>query len=412
MTAKEAAWKAIQVSSITVNFRGYKGKVHALAWHPSSEHPLLALGSTDHSVRLGIIKQDADIFAASTSSSSSNTVVLCDTVELKSDNGHCEAVDQVAWCPVRPHWLASASSDKSVCIWDTQSNKLVKKIDLSAHRVVPLINLTWLNGDEMVVGDKRDRLVVFDWRTAEVIANRVFDTEMNEMVVTGRNNLKSPSKESELFVATGSGKVSILNAKTLEDINPIGQQLTGHTSNCYTIDFSEKGWMAVGAADATVSIWRRQSEKNALFPNQWETVHALGDLEWPVRSVALTKGLYGGNAPLVAGASEDPFIAIWDAASAKLMHKLPTTLPTHTSSSSSSSTLPVVSPVNKLAWSPPYDSTSERDLLPDEPHNYGHHCWLAWSMDEQERSGKVVSVVKAVAIRPLLQDTVNKQNKS
>ena len=95
-------------------------KVHTVAWNCDGKR--LASGSVDRTVcvwRVG-------------GSSGSGTLEH----ELK---GHQEAVDQLTWDPTHPDLLASASSDKSVRVWDARSGKCAANVPTKGEN----INIAW-----------------------------------------------------------------------------------------------------------------------------------------------------------------------------------------------------------------------------------------------------------------------------
>ena len=125
-------WRTYLQSMTSRECTGHRSKVHSLEWNISGSK--LASGSTDHSVRIWLL--DSLQQGRATSS------------ELK---GHEASVDQLAWSPIDPELLASASADKTARLWDTAAMTLIATIQLSSET----INIAWNNdGTKLVVGGK------------------------------------------------------------------------------------------------------------------------------------------------------------------------------------------------------------------------------------------------------------------
>ncbi|VDL72137.1 unnamed protein product [Nippostrongylus brasiliensis] len=238
--------------------RGYDmqvQKAHALSWNCDGSR--LACGSQDRRVSVGAVD--------------SSCRVKCTFV----GQGHDDSVDQVAFHRTNPNLLASASTDKSIIIWDIRQQKTHTRLSTRASNLY----VTWSPcGRYLVYGDKEDRLHVIDGRTLSTLKSYESKTEMNEFVYhpTGKY----------LFVATGQGKVEIFNVAAHS-----GQ------SNCVAVAVSTDGQrLAVGASDALCSIWSLDEmicERN------------LGRLDYPVRAVA-----FSHDSQLIATGSEDHSIDI------------------------------------------------------------------------------------------------------
>ncbi|WKX88847.1 hypothetical protein Q1695_008466 [Nippostrongylus brasiliensis] len=247
--------------------RGYDmqvQKAHALSWNCDGSR--LACGSQDRRVSVGAVD--------------SSCRVKCTFV----GQGHDDSVDQVAFHRTNPNLLASASTDKSIIIWDIRQQKTHTRLSTRASNLY----VTWSPcGRYLVYGDKEDRLHVIDGRTLSTLKSYESKTEMNEFVYhpTGKY----------LFVATGQGKVEIFKMPDLELVRSVAAH--SGQSNCVAVAVSTDGQrLAVGASDALCSIWSLDEmicERN------------LGRLDYPVRAVA-----FSHDSQLIATGSEDHSIDI------------------------------------------------------------------------------------------------------
>ncbi|VDO31578.1 unnamed protein product [Haemonchus placei] len=129
--------------------RGYDMQVqraHALSWNCDGTR--LACGSQDRRVSVGTVD--------------SSCRVKCTFV----GQGHDDSVDQVAFHRTNPNLLASASTDKSIIIWDIRQQKTHTRLSTRAANLY----VTWSPcGRYLVYGDKEDRLHVIDGRTLSTL---------------------------------------------------------------------------------------------------------------------------------------------------------------------------------------------------------------------------------------------------
>ncbi|VDO67618.1 unnamed protein product [Heligmosomoides polygyrus] len=263
--------------------RGYDMQVqraHALSWNCDGTR--LACGSQDKRVSVGTVD--------------SSFRVKCTFV----GQGHDDSVDQVAFHRTNPNLLASASTDKSIIIWDIRQQKTHTRIPGAFSFVAANLYVTWSPcGRYLTYGDKEDRLHVIDGRTLMVFQSYESKTEMNEFVY-------HPSGKY-LFVATGQGRVEIFKMPDLELVRTVAAH--SGQSNCVALAISPDGQrVAVGASDALCSIWNIDEmicERN------------LGRLDYPVRAVS-----FSHDSQLVATGSEDHSIDIAYANDGSRVHEI------------------------------------------------------------------------------------------
>ena len=206
-------------------------------------------------------------------------------VELK---GHTNTVDQVCWDKTHPDRLATASTDKTIRLWDARApSKSPQIIETSGEN----INITWSPcGNYIAFGNKDDWLAVADARKGKATTKVKFNSEVNEFIFNKTSDL--------LFVTTGQsdkGTVEIVKFPSLKSHTSI----LAHTGTCLCIGAtSDYRYFAVGGADALVSLWDY---------NEWACVRTFGRLDWPVRTLSFTH-----EGSVIASGSEDSFIdLVW-----------------------------------------------------------------------------------------------------
>jgi THO complex subunit 3 len=180
---------------------------------------------------------------------------------------------ELTWDPTHPDLLASASSDKSVRMWDGRSGKCAANIPTKGEN----INIAWSpDGNVIAVGDKSDQVSFIDKRTHTLLgapwAHK--PTEVNEIAWNNSGNL--------FFLTTGNGTVEVFDYAGGGPAPPYEKlwSLTAHTQNCYCLEFDPKDkYFAVGSADALISLWDLAT---------MTCVRTVDRLDWPVRTLGFS----------------------------------------------------------------------------------------------------------------------------
>lgn len=334
------SFKAHFKSCKSKELRGHRSKVHSVSWSPISG-TFLASGSTDNTIRL--YPTDSILQAGEVLGSSDK-----DTIELK---GHKESVDQLAWCPVQEYILASASADKTVKLWDC---RMTKEYTTSISTSGENINLCWSpDGSRILVGSKEDLLSVIDVSKQGIEATQKFTNEVNEIAWTFDG----------IYMTSGTGQINLYRYSDMRDdsVFSLKTSFLGHTANCYCLDI-RNDWMAVGAADSLVSLWKKTTRNDVdnLEGNPlWTCVRTLGSLEWPVRTISQSH-----DSCFVSAGSEDNHLDIWHIETGELLAQIT-----------------VTAALNTMDWHP-------RRYL------------LAWGADEMDRSGKAEGNIRVFGFTP------------
>jgi len=217
---------------------------------------------------------------------------------------HSEEINQLAWHPTVTTSVATASADRLVKIFDTRTDRSQTTIETKGDN----INLAWSpDGSILAVGNKDDLITFIDVKSSKIIREEQFRYEVNEI---------SWDRSGQLFaVTTGHGSVVFFDAPGIqkEKDKPLDELhcLTAHTGNCICIEFDPSGkYFAVGAADASASIWD---------VNQLVCLTVLTRIEWAVNGLS-----FGCQSQLIALATEDPYIEIAKVDSGERVHALKT----------------------------------------------------------------------------------------
>lgn len=168
------------------------------------------------------------------------------------------------------------------------------------------INICWSpDGNSIAVGDKNDTISIIDTRTNKISDKRKHPVEVNEIAWNNANN--------QFFVTTGQGTIKVYDYPSFE----LQANLRGHTANCYCVETDPTSkYLAVGSADAMVSLWDTQTfqcvrafEELTYVEHCVENLSIVSDkllyYRWPVRTLS-----FSFDGQYIASASEDHFIDV------------------------------------------------------------------------------------------------------
>uniref|UniRef100_A0A0N4UYQ9 WD_REPEATS_REGION domain-containing protein n=1 Tax=Enterobius vermicularis TaxID=51028 RepID=A0A0N4UYQ9_ENTVE len=212
--------------------------------------------------------------------------------------GHGEQVDHVAFHPSNTHILASASSDRTIRLWDIRQTLTHTKMPTKSQN----LNVAWSPcGTYFLYGDKEDTIYMVDSRTLKNLRSEALREETNEFAFepTGKH----------LLVAHGGGRFSIYRLTFFEMERIRSIQAHSPQSTCVCVAVAPNGkFFAIGASDALCSVWDSK---------QLICCTTLGRLDYPLRSIS-----FSVNSNLIATASEDQFIDIAWAETGERVHEL------------------------------------------------------------------------------------------
>ncbi|PAV59962.1 hypothetical protein WR25_18040 [Diploscapter pachys] len=211
---------------------------------------------------------------------------------------HDGSVEYVSFHKKDPNQFASASTDKSVCIWDVRQPKTHTKVVTKG----PNLYVNWSPcGKYLIFGDKDDKLSLIDTRTYSPVKVHEFKVQVNEPAF-------HPCGEY-IFVTTENGKLEVFKIPTLEHCMSV--QAHAQQANCLAIAFNRDGSkMAIGGADGLCSIWNTE---------QIICERTLSRLDYPIRAIS-----FSCDDKIIATGSEDPFIDLAYVEDGARVHELKT----------------------------------------------------------------------------------------
>lgn len=215
---------------------------------------------------------------------------------------HSGSVDQLCWHPSKPEVLVTASGDKTVRVWDARSDKPSQTINTKGEN----INICWSpNGHTIAVGNKEDLVSFVDFRTTKIKQEEQFKYEVNEISWNKEND--------QFFLTNGNGCVVVFSWPEMKSLHTIN----AHPVNCICLEFDKTGkYFATGSADAICSLWD---------VSELVCVRTFSRLDWPVRTLS-----FNHNSQLIATASEDLLIDIGFVETGEMVHQISTQAPTFT----------------------------------------------------------------------------------
>jgi THO complex subunit 3 len=257
----------------TTNFKGHQSKVQTCGWNVDGT--MLASGSMD---AVGLIWNF-------------NGSAIKPQVTLR---GHTDAIHALQWNPTHPNYLATASTDRSLRVWDsrTQSGAGEKVVTPGEN-----INLSWSpDGNYIAVGNDDDVVTIVDARKLQILHQKKYQYQVNEIGWNTTGDHFFMSAFGSDATNKTSGTVEILK---FEEDASLTQQYTVqcHTAACYCIAFDPTGSLfAVGSADANVSLWTLEDAVCVAVVDRHEN---------PIRALS-----FNHDGTLIASGSEHHYIDV------------------------------------------------------------------------------------------------------
>jgi WD40 repeat protein len=211
--------------------------------------------------------------------------------------GHSEAISSVAITPDGQN-VASASHDKTIKLWNSQTGKLNRTI--YGHTLAVLSLAISSDGQNLVSGSLDETIKQWNLNTGQQIRSLKSDGYV------AWNNAIAISQDGQTLVTGSTDKtIRLWNLNTGQRL----RTLYGHTLPIMGVAMSTNGQILASAStDKTVRLWN---------PNSGKQIHLLsGHTTW-VTSLAISPD----NQMVVSG-SLDKTIRIWNASTGELVRTL------------------------------------------------------------------------------------------
>jgi WD40 repeat protein len=164
-----------------------------------------------------------------------------------SPNFHADFIRHLKYLPYKNGYVASASNDRTVNIWNTLTWTSIQRYTNHTNVV---FSLDQIDNDTIVSGSQDNTIQIWRISTGEtlktiyvgvdVIVVRVFSIYYKQIVCGKYANLQIYNYETGDFI----------------------RSLSGHSNHVYSIELLSEQFMASGAADQKVIIWDLSSYRN------------------------------------------------------------------------------------------------------------------------------------------------------
>nr|WP_322684703.1 ribosome assembly protein 4 [Nostoc sp. DedQUE07]MDZ8130659.1 ribosome assembly protein 4 [Nostoc sp. DedQUE07] len=206
-------------------------------------------------------------------------------IEVNTLEGHSDEVNSVAYSP-NGQQLASASTDKTIKIWDASSGQLLKTLTGHSNSVTSVAFSP--NGQQLASASFDNTIKIWDVSSGKLLKTL---TGHNKEV----NSVTYSPNGQQLASASGDKTIKIWDVSS----GKLLKTLTGHSSLIIGVAYSPNGKQLASASfDSTIKIWDISIGK---------PLKTLTGYSSQVYSVA-----YSPNGEQLASASADKTIILWD----------------------------------------------------------------------------------------------------
>jgi WD40 repeat protein len=193
------------------------------------------------------------------------------------------------------HIMASASEDKTICLWDPTAPLVKRILTYKGHKQAVTCIAHSSDGGKQIASGSLDKVVqVWSTENGKKLREASFPAAVHALAW-------SSSYENLLAVGCADGVAYICDPQTLKTL----YTYKGHTKSIRTLAWSPyNGYLASGGEDYLINLWRAgkgNPEPDLVYRGHANTVNAL---------------LWSSNSQKIASASDDRTIQIWDISTA------------------------------------------------------------------------------------------------
>ncbi|KAF1973642.1 WD40 repeat-like protein [Bimuria novae-zelandiae CBS 107.79] len=270
------------LQSPVMELTGHSGEVFAVRFDPTGQ--FIASGSMDRSILLW---------------HSSGT---CDNYGILT--GHKQAVLDLHWSR-DSKVLFSASADMHLASWDVETGERIRRHP-GHEEVINCMDVS-KRGDEMLVSGSDDGYIgLWDTRTKDAVSFIPTEFPITAIALSEAGN--------ELFTGGIDNDIKVWDLRK----KAVTHSLLGHTDTITSLQLSpDQTTLLSNAHDSTVRTW----DVRPFAPADRGLKTYDGAPTGQERN--LLKASWDADGKRIAAGSGDQSVAIWDAATGKLLHKLP-----------------------------------------------------------------------------------------
>jgi WD40 repeat protein len=303
--------------------KGHKDSIRSLAFSPDGK--ILASGSNDGTIILWDVATrkplgppligHTDVIASIVftpdgkmlASGSADSTILLWRVKTgyrvgKPLRGHTSWIGSLAISP-DGKMLASGSEDKTIILWNIETRQPIGQ-PLKGHTST-VISLAFTPDSKRLASSSDDeRIILWDVETGQPIGQPL---NLNSGII---HSIAFSPDGKILAAGSNDRTVLLLNVETWQIME---QPLRGHTSFVSTLAFTPDGkTLASSGDDSTIILWDLSSVLNA-------TTEAEGPISQVLRehTEAVNRVVFSSDGKILASASNDGTIILWDAATRK-----------------------------------------------------------------------------------------------